>query len=1258
MAYINVQIKLNDVDISQYVVSYTREHKICTGIGTLSMEVTYELVNDLIPWDAIDIYEGGDHVGTYYVGTITDNQPAATLSIEAQDNSKRLSDYFITDTYLIDYISYTRYWIEYFLQEVGIQYEFLVSGDGSLINQNTSLGLVSAYEQIQTLLQMSGWYITFNTSGKALIGKLTTNISNHSHRLNLHDMTEFKLIQSDKMYRNRALIWGTGSPSSGEWVFADVTRHTRWDYDNNDLRTVVIGNSAIPDVASAFMLANQLLIEFCRLNEEKDMTLIGTYNNLNVGSSVRVQTRVWTGSGLVTTFGVNMTRSGLTTHVVLDERCPRLYGFFDLGGKVYVGTFGSGVWRHDIKYLGAEWEDYSSGVAPQTTDLHVNNGVLAAVGAGGDAYYNLEGSLPWHQFPIADLPFVVSGEVTSGITSATISGTVSSGLMVRACILDRTTNRLRYAVDTRSGYNLGDYLMETDPLVMSGQISILSGILAASSGLRSWIVDGNPYDGSIGAIYPINISGNFECAVFDIENDGVTDYVSVAEVQSGVLSVDYGKETNTTYMDTIYSQSWETIHDKRMITSYGTDTFEDDKAITFGMYVPLRALSLFNYMSTEEKAFIAYARTATLTTKKFRVDEAFKYAPNIIAGMNYESSGVSNSVAFDNRDVVMAIYNDTSHVFSYVGGHSKKLVTVDYNIDNNTTTVSEVVPSPLITPVGGAYVGPDNTIAEIASSHPYLVLGDYYYGVFFVGVQGTNGEDNDRIDVYLLKLNLKTGDNEYNKVFSWIPYVYRASLPRQNIYDLAVHVCLNQYREGENEDIQVVIQYLKSIDEATNSPVDPYEYHGYVYRYIQKGFYNSLGITPELVYDLGVQTSWGVEGVDFEAPPETDRPHSAYYGGLSNYGGGEFKNNIRYRGTSKDKPLLIYEYDHPTNTLYFVDTGDNYFVSETNPLADFEDIYYTRTSRTIDYAIAKNLDGSFSVLDADSLEVRNIINADQGYYTLMDYCSAVDDYYDGLFFIGRFWDTYWEDYSYDVVRTYSDGTVNKGFNYAGYPAPTNPRLIGSFMVMYDPVYPKTTYFDNHTIDIVSTSYYVLQRNNDQYNVIYSGAFRPRVEISNLSPLVVMDRVLSSITVYDANVSGLMMRRGATMSGFNLGGVAGSGGIFASGILIDDYRYSDFEWMPGHTLERDLFAAYNGDLGIADLDSLTAFSGLFLSPSGHIIKVEASNFSLPEQYTFLATSGDVGGYGFFEKTPSGFSFVPLTEGFPQVRPTIIRLDDKL
>src|SRR4030042_6591594 len=108
----NCIVKHNGTNINGFLISYERIHKICTGVGILTLEVENTIPRTFAPWDSIDIYENGDYKNRYYVSAIDNKASPGIITPECQDKSKRLVDYFIPDQYTIDYPSYTRYWIE------------------------------------------------------------------------------------------------------------------------------------------------------------------------------------------------------------------------------------------------------------------------------------------------------------------------------------------------------------------------------------------------------------------------------------------------------------------------------------------------------------------------------------------------------------------------------------------------------------------------------------------------------------------------------------------------------------------------------------------------------------------------------------------------------------------------------------------------------------------------------------------------------------------------------------------------------------------------------------------------------------------------------------------------------------------------------------------------------------------------------------------------------------------------------------------
>jgi len=518
-----VEVRFNGDDITTSVVSYNMQKKICTGVGSLEIEVVTGGSYD--PWDIIEIWEYGIKKGKFFVSKILDTLETGVTTLSCLDNVKRIQDYYITESYLIDYPSTCKYWIEKFLTEAGVEYEFTVSGSGSLLSNNTSLGLSQAYDNIMTLLQMSGWYMYFDDDGIAIIGKLSTEIGDITESYSKSDIIDIKVDQNDNMLRNRVVVWGNQDPITQQWVFADVRHPTPWDYDSNDLRTLLISNSNIPDVANAYSLATIGISEFAKITVEKHLTIAGTCL-ADLGDIVYVDSDIYSGTGLVTSIGSSMSKEGLTTLMILDERCPRLFGFFNFGDYVYIGTLEDGVWRKHLKLL-TSWTNYSTGLLnKRISDLHINNGVASLVTVSGDLYQSKLIDNYWTKTNIGDLESYVEDNPAESENYEIIT---FPGIKGRATILDKSTNNIRYAVDNWSGSNWTNQkeLYSEDFMPVSGE------------SFRSWILDKNPSNNTFNN-YPINISGDYNIRAIDLENDGVNDYVSV--IGSGVSGW-YGRTT-------------------------------------------------------------------------------------------------------------------------------------------------------------------------------------------------------------------------------------------------------------------------------------------------------------------------------------------------------------------------------------------------------------------------------------------------------------------------------------------------------------------------------------------------------------------------------------------------------------------------------------------------------------------------------------------------------------------------------------------
>ena len=501
MGFINVIIKHDGAVITNSTISYNRDHQICSGIGTLELLVPLNIGRTFKPWDVIEIWESGDKKGKFFIDSVSKAAKEGAIQIKATDGSKRLSDYFITDTYTIDYLSYGRTWIEKFLTEAGVTYSFTVSGNGSPLSNNTSLGYDSAFTTITTLLQQSGWYLYFNNDGTAIIGDLHKDVSNPDHSIDASDFSELLRELDDDRLRNRAVVWGNSNPTFGE-VFVDISVQTPWNYDAQDKRAVVLSNSSIYNNAQARSLAIMMLNEFTQIKDEKTLLVLNDYN-FQIGEILKINSKYWSGRGLITGITASFSKDGLTYQVTINQKCPRLFTFFSTlpptvsGFYVYIGTAGDGIWR---KYTAdSAWYNDSSGLEDlEINDLFIRNGTFASVANDGYLYTKTSELGAWNKYSHPNLRDI------NGVTYSNMD------LRAVACSINMSDNII-------AGYNF---------VPVSGIVA--SGIVPSG---MSWVLELTGGQSLIRA-EQIVISGSagdgYDFGIFDLESTGEYNIVSIS----------------------------------------------------------------------------------------------------------------------------------------------------------------------------------------------------------------------------------------------------------------------------------------------------------------------------------------------------------------------------------------------------------------------------------------------------------------------------------------------------------------------------------------------------------------------------------------------------------------------------------------------------------------------------------------------------------------------------------------------------------
>lgn len=1228
MAYMPSRIEHNGTNITGFVRAYERVHKVCTGIGTLTVEVVNTINREFDPWDTIDIHENGDFKVRYYISSTMDSVPEGIIRLECQDISKRLVDYFIPESYTIDYPSYTRTWIEQFLTEAGLTYEFTTTSPGQLISNYTQLGLAPAYEQILMLLQMSGWYIFFDGNGKAIIGELSTELSDVAGTLDKPDILSISRIEDDKMLRNRAVVWGSFDPIYQEYSYADVSVQTPWNYDSSDLRTMVISNNNIPNKSSAYGMANQLIKEFARITVEKHIIAHGA-RNYTLGRALNVKSNVWTGRGLITTFGVTMNKDGLVTNIILDERCPRLFGFFNFGDYVYVGTYGAGIWRKHIRF-DPTWYDFSAGLTDlNATDLHINHGVFGAVTASGDAWYTLSSEGPWVNY---DIPYLEStrdseAEISeSGVFGSGVILDSWSGIMTRATIIDKVSNYIKYGVDNISGIlNYGDYFLSLSGwygLLASGQFEIISGIYSFSgSSNRGWIVEVNPFDLS-NEVFPIHVEGNFEIAVIDLENDGRNDYVSVrlgTDLPPVIADGNYGEHVN---------QPFASVKDNNALTlnpvsvQYVNDT---------------NATATANVLTDGNRNLIAYDNQVANLRKvvsHYRLSNgthlARLYRWEIVEDEETGERFVSSSTVGSSAAVIpssggefLAIHPISWSADQYRIYYKRMDNTVnpwklfycykDWDAYNNTVT-DEV------------QIGQAGVIHHTASVFPsftgntvvvngviYDLLGLFEYSGTTAGFRHSPAY----LEVDIAKIDMASGGFQYGHLLSMeteidddtgpfdIYEYFRANEgsaesenPERNIFRI--------FQDGDGVKILGFIEtygavnerareYLVAGDDSVLQYNNIYDGTGYRYPFVFFGY-------SQITADKGVAVWTGLESGD---------------------------TGFFWNGTTRGEFVTI----NTGETLVHLDSAKIF------PVLDYVDKY-----------IYMDSDGNYNLADANNMSPLGLIEPPAGKILVKPFGTMTGTFGRTIYFLLDD-----EESSQDTLMPYDLSSFYPEHEIAvaglGSMSTAGLRVVhfGGFFIQdwNESVEWSNVLYVDLGLPGSRARFLVLQRDGYDYRIIQEEIYPIRLDISNNSPVLTAG-------------SGEMSFTSNFISDTELSISVPTGLIVLGSGMVDDYRYSYLETTTSGTLASgnpiSIVGLYIHNSGIMMFDTRTYESGFmpaFDVPSGYGTRIETSNNVADGQYVFITASGDY--QTFYQKDPGSVAFVEYS-GLPNPRATIIRLDD--
>lgn len=386
----DITVTCNGTGVNGVILTINTEQNICSGIGTITMTTTDDgphYTPTFMPGDELVLFHNSTKIGTYTIFKV--DETPNTFTVMGQNGSYKLSNYFIPERYEINYATLTRYWIDKFLTEAGLDHTFITDDEGTLLQNDSVLGMQMLEDAINPLLQQSGWYLFFNHNNHVEIGKLIKDVDNSPHVIS--NPFTIDTTKDDKMLRNRGIVWGKSNPYTEKWVYAFKDRRTGYETWGGDTRPIVLANGNIWNTKDAQLVASQLINEFSKLTEVTTITTEGN-GEYRLGQTVKLDTAYVRKYGLITNVQHDISKDGFITTLTLDQRCPRIIAFFS-SVYVYVATDGNGIWRTNYT-IPDGWHDFSNGIAigdKVVTDLKINDGIFACV-AGKKLYYRSSGS--------------------------------------------------------------------------------------------------------------------------------------------------------------------------------------------------------------------------------------------------------------------------------------------------------------------------------------------------------------------------------------------------------------------------------------------------------------------------------------------------------------------------------------------------------------------------------------------------------------------------------------------------------------------------------------------------------------------------------------------------------------------------------------------------------------------------------------------------------------------------------------------------
>src|SRR3989304_2988433 len=204
----NVEVRHNNTNITQYVIESQRTHKLCEGSGEATIKFFLDNPRTFTIGDTFKLYEAGILKGIFYLSRIDDDADSGESSLICFDGAKWIREFLLVDLFTVTGGQSARYWIEIILDQTGISYNFTTAESGATL-PDTEFGIEFAYDAVLRLCQQSGWYFYFDSNGVCQIGSLSDAIQDTvGYYREDGEILEILRRDDSTPLRNKVIIWG------------------------------------------------------------------------------------------------------------------------------------------------------------------------------------------------------------------------------------------------------------------------------------------------------------------------------------------------------------------------------------------------------------------------------------------------------------------------------------------------------------------------------------------------------------------------------------------------------------------------------------------------------------------------------------------------------------------------------------------------------------------------------------------------------------------------------------------------------------------------------------------------------------------------------------------------------------------------------------------------------------------------------------------------------------------------------------------